>query len=238
MKTVDIQAWEMPKSQSVCPCNTWFNERSIIICSTKKMIPKETTPKEITGDILVFCREIDATTKPEYISVLPCAFAEVNECYENVDTHIRSHGGTRQYGWTIWEIPNEMIEAEFHTVWRSQSGQLMDVSPKPDGETRILFLPDSKRVFQNAPVDNIRKPLRDSPITRLIIKNGKAINEMKKRNWKNGRVDPVGMNRDYNAYIASQRAVLQQCAVSLFSAGRNDPCPCGSGRKYKKCCGK
>lgn len=22
------------------------------------------------------------------------------------------------------------------------------------------------------------------------------------------------------------------------SIGRNDPCPCGSGRKYKKCCGK
>ncbi len=21
-------------------------------------------------------------------------------------------------------------------------------------------------------------------------------------------------------------------------AGRNDPCPCGSGQKYKKCCGK
>jgi SEC-C motif-containing protein len=20
-------------------------------------------------------------------------------------------------------------------------------------------------------------------------------------------------------------------------AGRNDPCPCGSGKKYKKCCG-
>lgn len=23
-----------------------------------------------------------------------------------------------------------------------------------------------------------------------------------------------------------------------FIAGRNDPCPCGSGKKYKKCCGK
>jgi uncharacterized protein YecA (UPF0149 family) len=22
------------------------------------------------------------------------------------------------------------------------------------------------------------------------------------------------------------------------STGRNDPCPCGSGKKYKKCCGK
>jgi uncharacterized protein YecA (UPF0149 family) len=20
--------------------------------------------------------------------------------------------------------------------------------------------------------------------------------------------------------------------------GRNDPCPCGSGKKYKKCCGR
>lgn len=23
-----------------------------------------------------------------------------------------------------------------------------------------------------------------------------------------------------------------------FQIGRNDPCPCGSGKKYKKCCGK
>ncbi len=22
------------------------------------------------------------------------------------------------------------------------------------------------------------------------------------------------------------------------TVGRNDPCPCGSGKKYKKCCGK
>ena len=25
--------------------------------------------------------------------------------------------------------------------------------------------------------------------------------------------------------------------VSRQQAGRNDPCPCGSGRKYKHCCG-
>jgi uncharacterized protein YecA (UPF0149 family) len=23
-----------------------------------------------------------------------------------------------------------------------------------------------------------------------------------------------------------------------YKIGRNDPCPCGSGKKYKKCCGK
>jgi uncharacterized protein len=24
---------------------------------------------------------------------------------------------------------------------------------------------------------------------------------------------------------------------SIPKVGRNDPCPCGSGKKYKKCCG-
>ncbi|MBN2535103.1 MAG: SEC-C domain-containing protein [Spirochaetales bacterium] len=26
--------------------------------------------------------------------------------------------------------------------------------------------------------------------------------------------------------------------VAGKTVGRNDPCPCGSGKKYKKCCGK
>ena len=26
--------------------------------------------------------------------------------------------------------------------------------------------------------------------------------------------------------------------ISPGKTGRNEPCPCGSGRKYKKCCGK
>jgi tetratricopeptide (TPR) repeat protein len=26
--------------------------------------------------------------------------------------------------------------------------------------------------------------------------------------------------------------------ISIVKVGRNDPCPCGSGKKYKKCCGK
>ena len=27
-------------------------------------------------------------------------------------------------------------------------------------------------------------------------------------------------------------------ASDINKIGRNDPCPCGSGKKYKKCCGK
>ncbi|WP_054632563.1 SEC-C metal-binding domain-containing protein [Thermoclostridium stercorarium] len=32
--------------------------------------------------------------------------------------------------------------------------------------------------------------------------------------------------------------VHQDSRVTVQKIGRNDPCPCGSGKKYKKCCGK
>jgi preprotein translocase subunit SecA len=36
---------------------------------------------------------------------------------------------------------------------------------------------------------------------------------------------------------AGDRAPVQQVVRSGAKVGRNDPCPCGSGKKYKKCCG-
>ena len=30
---------------------------------------------------------------------------------------------------------------------------------------------------------------------------------------------------------------VQQVVRGSAKVGRNDPCPCGSGKKYKKCCG-
>ena len=36
-----------------------------------------------------------------------------------------------------------------------------------------------------------------------------------------------------------QRSISStQTIIKDFKVGRNDPCPCGSGKKYKKCCGK
>jgi uncharacterized protein YecA (UPF0149 family) len=37
--------------------------------------------------------------------------------------------------------------------------------------------------------------------------------------------------------LEKQRAAEGAAAVRTVSQpGRNDPCPCGSGKKYKKCC--
>ena len=38
--------------------------------------------------------------------------------------------------------------------------------------------------------------------------------------------------------ISSNDAQGSEPAKSSKAAGRNEACPCGSGKKYKKCCGK
>ena len=35
---------------------------------------------------------------------------------------------------------------------------------------------------------------------------------------------------------ASDKTVKRQPVVKKAKVGRNDPCPCGSGKKYKNCC--
>ena len=37
---------------------------------------------------------------------------------------------------------------------------------------------------------------------------------------------------------ASPTAGVKRTAKAAQKVGRNDPCPCGSGKKYKQCCGK
>ncbi len=47
----------------------------------------------------------------------------------------------------------------------------------------------------------------------------------------------VNSEQDENIRDLESLQVKQIQAVSTKKANRNDPCPCGSGRKYKKCCG-
>jgi uncharacterized protein len=40
-----------------------------------------------------------------------------------------------------------------------------------------------------------------------------------------------------HAFWAPERAARTTVRLDGPKAGRNDPCPCGSGKKFKKCCG-
>ncbi|WFS63568.1 hypothetical protein LF599_05225 [Pseudodesulfovibrio thermohalotolerans] len=52
---------------------------------------------------------------------------------------IEQNGGSTIYGWKIWIMPKIFIEAEFHAIWQSETGDYVDITPNRDGENEIYF---------------------------------------------------------------------------------------------------
>lgn len=105
-----------------------------------RAIPRETTPRRITPPVKRLCKKLVADGMPGFVPVLAAPSAKPNAAHENVEDTIRINGGEHAPGWLIWEMRGVLLNAERYTCWRSPEGDLIDVSPKPDGEKRILFL--------------------------------------------------------------------------------------------------
>ena len=49
---------------------------------------------------------------------------------------------------------------------------------------------------------------------------------------------PQPEDRLKNATVNHGESISQSPQAKKSMVGRNDPCPCGSGKKYKNCCGR
>jgi hypothetical protein len=186
-----------------------------------------TTPSIITPEIRELCRSI-SEYEPEYVTVNAAPKSLVNDCFQNVDTFVKEHGGQRVLGWSIWQRANVLIEAEAHAVWKSSSGNMVDITPHTNGEASILFLADPKMKYDGNCIPNIRKALTLSPLVAEFI-------------FLYDERDRIAAESKGNTYTLSAdmfKRMLEIEQVFNQRVGRNDPCPCQSGIKYKKCCGK
>lgn len=68
-----------------------------------------------------------------------------------------------QYGWRLRELPSVYVEGEYYAVWRRPVGGLVDVTPREDQLTEIVFLPDSKNVWNGDDVEPRRLMLHEQP---------------------------------------------------------------------------
>ena len=171
-----------------------------------------------------------------YLPVQPEADAVVNECFPNVELKIARAGGRMLCGWQLWEWPHVLVEAEFHAVWLSPEGEMIDITPKPHGEARILFVPDECRCYDGIAVDNVRMPLRDDQLIRHFIRASEAIVHVMNRGERATQYGYVSVPTHEIEPLLQVRGLLGQ---SLASGLRDhDPCPCGSGGKYKRCHGR
>jgi len=179
------------------------------------VIPQNVMPREMTPEIEAFCRELDPAGKPVWVDVRPAPGISPGEDFASLKAHVGSQGGRVQFGWVLSENSGWFLEAEFHGVWVTPRGELLDILPRPDGSTRILFLPDAHRSFHGESIPNRFRALSRSPEVLAVVQSA-----------------------EFHARLrADVQTQARRSRVTPGVAARNDPCPCGSGLKYKKCCG-
>lgn len=101
----------------------------------------ETTPGAVSEGLLEFCGEL-SREQPVFVPVVGDPNGLYGWCVDGVAEKIKKDGGQHVFGWTIWECPGILWTAEFHDVWADKGGMLLDITPKPGREQKILFIPD------------------------------------------------------------------------------------------------
>lgn len=195
-----------------------------------------TTPARIGPSVRALIESVTPGGDARYLQVRPEPGATVNGCFSNVRAKAARDGGRRLCGWQLWEWPGVLVEAEFHAVWLSPHGEMVEITPKPHGEGTILFAPDERRAYRGEVVDNVRIALHDDQLVRHFIRVSRAIVQVMTRSGQ-----PIGRGR---ARIpAEQIAPLRQAQRFLGYAidadlREHDPCLCGSGLRYRQCHGR
>jgi hypothetical protein len=173
-------------------------------------------------------------------------------CFENVKNVIADRGGEIVYGWLVWQYRNIFVEAEHHVIWRKPTGELACVTPQTPPEKAITFIlaPSATYDFDKGLVtNNIRIALvadsRLQEVFRAEEQKTEIINAARRSNPLTRELAAADVAK-YDDLEFKKSAMLAEIVMSQFSGvpptlskkvGRNDPCPCGSGKKYKKCHG-
>ena len=192
------------------------------------------TPKSVSAAVRKICSDIVSATEPVFVPVAPVPEAEIDDCFGVVAQLVAAHDGEAVYGWCIWSWPTIWFKAVHHAVWRHPDGQLVDPTPKRNKVSKILFLPDPSRGFdQKRRIDTVRSAGRpDRDIATLFEAEHRLYEYEERHSIEEGtrvRADIA----DYNALQLAQNAAYRKLLAKYLRP--NDPCPCWSGKKAKKC---
>lgn len=119
---------------------------------------------------LEFSLSIAPDTQAFGVPCQPMPDKSLDDCFPIVAEQVVARGGQQIFGWALWELPGVFIEAEFHSVWKSPEGDVVDIVPRSRPFTEIAFVPDASRRYENRQVDNIRKQLViDNDVKRFLF---------------------------------------------------------------------
>lgn len=198
-------------------------------------------PTAVTQEVRGFAEELAEHGRAVYVKLEARQDAEQLDCFAVVDRAVAVEGGRAVLGWRIWENVGFWLEAEFHAVWSIREGELPDVTPAQGSFDRILFVPDTQASYKGRQVNNRFCSLSGHPAIAEYVEAENAHYELMNRGARADQhgevVLPPSESRGLEQIsMRAQSAFARLEEARTWSAGRNDRCPCGSGRKYKACC--
>lgn len=195
------------------------------------------TPLTIRDEIRRLCERVSPKHELRFLNVTPVSGAKPDNCFENVAAEVVRAGGKRVCGWAVFEWPRIWIEFQFHAVWNDNEGNLIDVTPRGDGENVVLFLPADFE-YNGTPVPTRLFASGSSPQINRLMELQVEINRIKSdyfvRTKGRTRMDdisarPVLLLEEEKSFILH---------AMRYAPQRNEPCPCLSRKKFKHCHGK
>ena len=196
------------------------------------------TPQTINKNILKLVELVNKKSKPFFVPTVPENNAITKACFPTVEEKIKRDGGQMVFGWQLWET-NFLAEAEFHAIWESQDGKLLDITPKDIPVKKILFLPDSKAKYHGKQVDNIRLNITNNPLVDDFIELAKLKFRIMNRGELANQIGEVKLTgKDAQAFQAVLEIKDGVYAMILNKCTKNSVCFCGRDLKYKHCHGK
>ena len=198
---------------------------------------KTITPKSILSYVEKFCAEINGN-KPFYVEVKPVCNAKNDDCFLNVNNKIAEEGGCIIYGWNIWLWPTIMLEAEFHANWKSNQGEVIDITPKINKETKVLFLPDDNITFSGKQINNIRKNLRTCKMVDKFIELHNEKFAILNTGDLAGQFGEVSVDSSLILPVVEKTQIIYGILKKKIRIANDLSCPCESGKQFSKCCNK
>ncbi|MCG1009855.1 SEC-C domain-containing protein [Salinicoccus sp. ID82-1] len=123
--------------------------------------------------------------------------------------------------------PNYIDESKHHRQLKEWVESNVDV---PSNKHHSVYISLLQLIMQGAK--------RDEVVKYLMTLNVEFSSADAQRAFFDNIAGIVENTRHFKYRGHKESELKTQTVVNEVKVGRNDPCPCGSGKKYKKCCGK
>lgn len=204
-------------------------------------IARTTTADAAKPRVAAFCKTLVAGARPALVPIHAADGCQPLDCFNDVRRRVAEAGGRIQFGWTIWEWPRVLIEAEHHAVHDPGDGQpWIDLTPAQDGEIERLFVADDRAPYDFTNPGSRRRNIRKALSSHRTVQEYLALTA---RDHDIAAGLPGVGTFEITCPLVNELHAIKMTgeplmfAIGMTHTGRNDPCFCRSGQKIKKCHG-